>query len=66
MSQQVPTRTRSEDELREIARLGAEELAWDASAAEVVAFAAKHPPATTNPGATCHSGARRVSSQLTS
>jgi len=42
MSQQTPNRTRSEAELREIARLGAEELAWDASAAEVVAFAAKH------------------------
>lgn len=42
MSQQTPNRTRGEAELREIARLGAEELAWDASAAEVVAFAAKH------------------------
>ncbi|WP_159609267.1 phosphoadenylyl-sulfate reductase [Glutamicibacter sp. JC586] len=42
MSNQTPTRTRSEAQLREIAELGAEELGWDATAAEVVAFAAKH------------------------
>lgn len=42
MSEQTPTRTRTEAELREIAKLGEEELGWDASAAEVVAFAAKH------------------------
>ena len=42
MSNQTPTRTRSEAQLREIAELGAEELGWDATAAEVVAFVAKH------------------------
>lgn len=42
MSQQSPVRTRSEAELREIAELGAAELGWDATAQQVVAFAAKH------------------------
>ncbi|MGP9528318.1 MULTISPECIES: phosphoadenylyl-sulfate reductase [Micrococcaceae] len=42
MSEQTPTRARTEAELREIAKLGAEELGWDATAAEVIAFAAKH------------------------
>lgn len=42
MSQQTKQRTRSEAELRKIAQLGAEELGWDASAQQVIAFAAKH------------------------
>ncbi|GAB3619442.1 phosphoadenylyl-sulfate reductase [Glutamicibacter sp. PS] len=38
----MSTTTRSEAELRQIAELGAAELDWDATAAEVIAFAAKH------------------------
>lgn len=42
MSEQNPVRTRSEAELRRIAKLGADELGWEATAEQVVAFAAEH------------------------
>ncbi|MCS3491646.1 MULTISPECIES: phosphoadenylyl-sulfate reductase [Micrococcaceae] len=42
MSKPTPVRTRSEAELRRIAKLGAAELGWDATADQVVAFAAEH------------------------
>lgn len=42
MSEQNPVRTRSEAELRRIAKLGAEQLGWDATAQQVIAFAAEH------------------------
>lgn len=42
MSLPTPTRTRSEAELRRIAQRGTAELGWEASAAEVIAFAAEH------------------------
>lgn len=41
MSEQNPVRTRSEAELRRIAKLGAEQLGWDATAEQVIAFAAE-------------------------
>lgn len=42
MSEQNPVRTRSEAELRRIVKLGADELGWEATAEQVVAFAAEH------------------------
>ncbi|GAA3305660.1 phosphoadenylyl-sulfate reductase [Glutamicibacter nicotianae] len=42
MSEQNHVRTRSEAELRRIAKLGADELGWEATAEQVVAFAAEH------------------------
>ena len=39
MSEQNPVRTRSEAELRRIAKLGADELGWEATEEQVVAFA---------------------------
>ena len=48
MSEQNPVRTRSEAELRRIAKLGADELGWEATAEQVVAFAAEHLGATSS------------------